>query len=113
MAIDIGTRQGETRDAFRHVTVNGADLAYVEEGQGEAVVFVHGGISDLTIWTHQLPAFGQRYRAITYSRRYAWPNEPIPDDADDQMEPHADDLVALLKVLDTGPAHLVGNSWGA
>lgn len=103
----------ELRVQHRVVRVNGADLAYVEEGSGEAVIFVHGGISDLTIWRHQVPFFGARYRAISYSRRYAWPNEEIPDGVDDQMIPHADDLAALIETLGAKPAHLVGNSWGA
>lgn len=98
---------------YRTASVNGAELAYVEEGSGEPVVFVHGGISDLTIWKYQIPAFAESYRAIAYSRRYAWPNEEIPDGADDQMVPHADDLAALIETLDAAPAHLIGNSWGA
>jgi pimeloyl-ACP methyl ester carboxylesterase len=103
----------EQRGQFPVARVNGADLAYVEEGSGDAVVFVHGGISDLTIWRHQMRVFGARYRAISYSRRYAWPNEEIPDGVDDQIIPHADDLAGLIETLDAGPAHLVGNSWGA
>ena len=103
----------EQQVPHRVARVNGADLAYVEEGSGDAVIFVHGGISDQTTWRHQVPVFGARYRAISYSRRYAWPNEEIPDGVDDQMIPHADDLAALIETLGAAPAHLVGNSWGA
>lgn len=104
-----------TQQQLQHriARVNGADLAYLEEGLGDAVIFVHGGISDLTIWRHQLPVVGARYRAISYSRRYAWPNAEIPDGVDDQIIPHADDLAALIETLGAAPAHLVGNSWGA
>ncbi|MFN2526780.1 MAG: alpha/beta fold hydrolase [Actinomycetota bacterium] len=94
-------------------TVRGVQLAYVEEGSGTTVIFVHGGISDFTIWKHQVPEFARGYRAVAYSRRFAWPNEEIPDGTDDQMLPHAEDLIALIEQLDAGPAHLVGNSWGA
>jgi len=103
----------EQQGQHKALRVNGADLAYVEEGSGDAVIFVHGGISDLTIWRHQVPVIGARYRAISYSRRYAWPNEEIPDGVDDQIIPHADDLAALIETLGAAPAHLVGNSWGA
>lgn len=34
----------------RWMTVDGARLTYVERGTGDPVVFVHGGISDLTVW---------------------------------------------------------------
>lgn len=77
------------------------------------MVFVHGSISDLTTWKRQLPAVGETYRAIAYSRRYAWPNEDLPSGARDTMGPHVRDLLDFLRVVDAHPAHLVGNSWGA
>jgi pimeloyl-ACP methyl ester carboxylesterase len=95
------------------VRLDGARLAYVEQGSGQPVVFVHGSISDLTIWEPQLAPVGERYRAIAYSRRYAWPNEDLPSGANDVMQPHVDDLLAFLRAVDAYPAHLVGNSWGA
>ncbi len=105
-------RGGPGSDPLRRVTVNDVSLAYREVGSGEAVVFVHGGISDLRTWAGQLEPIGARARAIAYSRRYAWPNDAITPGAADPMPPHVDDLVALLRVLDAAPAHLVGNSWG-
>jgi pimeloyl-ACP methyl ester carboxylesterase len=100
-------------DGVRTAAVDGTALAYREQGEGEAVVFVHGSASDLRSWEQQLPAIGSRYRAIAYSRRYARPNEDIQPGADDQMLPHVDDLAAVLRVIDAAPAHLVGHSWGA
>jgi len=97
----------------RTATVNGTSLAYREQGEGEAVVFVHGGISDLRTWEQQLSAVGRSYRAIAYSRRFARPNEDINPGADDQMLPHVEDLAAFLREIGVAPAHLVGNSWGA
>lgn len=97
----------------RTVEVNGARFAYVERGSGEPVILVHGSVNDWRTWRPQLDALSSRFRVIAYSRRYAWPNEPIPDGVDDQIMPHVDDLLALLRALDVAPAHLVGNSWGA
>ncbi len=93
--------------------VNGTTLAYCEQGEGEPVVFVHGGLGDLRIWQPQLPAIGSAYRAITYSRRYARPNQEIPPGADDPWLTHVDDLAAFVQELGVAPAHLVGNSQGA
>lgn len=92
--------------------VNGAALAYREVGRGEPVVLVHGSASDMRAWHHQLPALGAAYRTVAYSRRYALPNDPIPDGADDAMLPHVDDLVAFIEAVGAKPAHLVGHSWG-
>jgi pimeloyl-ACP methyl ester carboxylesterase len=97
----------------RTAGVNGAALAYREQGGGEPVVFVHGSADDLRSWDQQLPAIGASYRAIAYSRRYARPNKDIEPDADNQTLPHVDDLVTFLRVMDATPAHLVGHSWGA
>jgi pimeloyl-ACP methyl ester carboxylesterase len=95
------------------VFVDGATLAYLEQGEGVPVVFVHGSASDLRTWEQQVPAIAESHRAIAYSRRYARPNEEIPPGLDDQMLPHVDDLVSFLRAIDAVPSHLVGNSWGA
>lgn len=100
-------------EGVKSVEVRGVTLAYRELGEGEPVVFVHGGESDLRTWEQQLPAIAQSYRAISYSRRYARPNDDIPEGADDPMLVHVDDLAAFLRAVDAAPAHLVGNSWGA
>jgi pimeloyl-ACP methyl ester carboxylesterase len=93
--------------------VNGTTLAYCEQGEGEPVVFVHGGLGDLRIWQPQLPAIGSAYRAITYSRRYSRPNQEIPSGTDDPWLTHVDDLAAFVRELGAAPAHIVGNSQGA
>ena len=101
-------------DHVRTVTVNGASLAYAEQGEGDAIVFVHGTSQDLRTWHGQAGALaGSGSRTIVYSRRYARPNDDIPPGQDDQMAPHVDDLASLLRALDAAPADLVGNSWGA
>jgi len=92
--------------------VNGVSLEYREDGTGDLVVFVHGGISDYRIWQVQREAIGKSYHAVSYSCRHCWPNTPAPPDIDQVVEDHAADLAALVKELGGGPAHLVGNSFG-
>ena len=106
------SRNTDSFEGVRTASVNGAALAYREQGEGEPVVFVHGSADDLRSWDQQLPGIGASYRAIAYSRRYAWPNEDIAPGVDDQTLPHVDDLVAFLRVMGAAPAHLVGHSWG-
>ena len=69
------------------VRVDGATLAYREQGDGEPVVLVHGSASDLRTWEQQVPAISESHRVIAYSRRYARPNEDIPLGTDDQRPP--------------------------
>jgi pimeloyl-ACP methyl ester carboxylesterase len=95
------------------VRVNGATLAYEEIGDGEPVILVHGSASDHRTWNAQTDALAEQFRVISYSRRYHWPNEPIPAGGRYIMDEHVDDLRALIHSLDAAPAHLVGNSYGA
>ncbi len=111
-ADETGDMTSTAFGATKTATVNGTTLAYREEGQGAPVVFVHGAISDLRTWEQQLPAIGAGYRAVTYSRRFARPNQDIERDADDPTPTHVDDLAEFLRAIDAVPATLVGNSWG-
>ena len=99
---------------LQKVHINGDTLHYLDIGQGEPVVFVHGGLGDYRSWDGQIDTFSVNHRVIAYSRRHAYPNRQIYiDTADYSVIPHAKDLAALIKALDLGPVHLVGHSWGA
>lgn len=95
------------------VAVDGVSMEYRDEGSGDPVVLVHGGVSDLRSWEAQTSAFASHHRVVNYSRRYHWPNEPIPEGVPDPISVHVDDLVSLLESLELPPAHLVAHSWGA
>jgi pimeloyl-ACP methyl ester carboxylesterase len=95
------------------LAVNGTMLATAVKGEGQPLFFVHGGVSDLRTWSNQVDAYSDRFRVIVYSRRYSRPNTPILEDADDPIEVHVNDLLALMGKLAHGPAHVVGHSWGA
>jgi non-heme chloroperoxidase len=56
----------------------------------------------------------KKYRTISYSRRFAYPNKWIGNVAQDNtIEDNAKDLAELIRKLDLAPAHLVGASYGA
>lgn len=93
--------------------VSGARLAYMEQGQGAPVVFVHGGVSDYRTWNRQREAVARHYRAISYSQRY-FGSEPWSDDWPKfSINTHAADLAAFIRGLNAGPVHVVGWSYGA
>ena len=98
---------------YSHIEINGTNLAYEDIGTGEPMVLSHGAIGDLRSFDSLIPKLAQNFRIISYSRRYAWPNSPIPDGADDPFNVHADDLRALIEKLDIAPAHVLGSSAGA
>ena len=92
--------------------VNGTELAYAEAGQGVPVIFVHGASSDTRVWETQRNAIAGHYRFIAYSLRYHEPNRWQDDGKLYGVQTHAEDLAAFIKLLNVGPVHLVGHSYG-
>ncbi len=92
---------------------NDVTLHYVEQGDGEPIVFVHGLLDEYSTWLPQLQGFASEgYRAIAYSRRHNYPNKNrIRPNHSALLE--ADDLSALVHELDLEKVHVVGHSYGA
>lgn len=98
----------------KRISANGTELAYVEVGQGEPVIFVHGGLQDYRMWTEHLPKFAGRYRAIAYSRRNNYPNDVSPDGMPDgAADAHGEDLAAFVRALGLSKVRVVAHSSGA
>jgi len=93
---------------MKKMRVNGAVLAYVEQGRGAPVVFVHGSYSDHRLWEPQRAAVSRAYRFIALDQRY-FGIAPWPDDGEHySQQSQVDDLAAFIRGLDAGPVHLVG-----
>jgi non-heme chloroperoxidase len=97
------------------VQIGGRRLHYIEQGKGQLVIFIHGSLNDYRSWQFQMEPFSEKYRAISYSRRFAYPNEKVGNHITDNntIEGNAADLAELIKKLDIAPAHLIGHSSGA
>jgi non-heme chloroperoxidase len=99
------------------IEIGGRQLHYIdqgEEGQSPVIIFIHGGLDDYRCWQYQLDSFSRKYCAISYSRRFAYPNKWVGNVAQDNtIEENAKDLTELIRKLDLAPAHLVGASYGA
>jgi pimeloyl-ACP methyl ester carboxylesterase len=94
-------------------TVNGAELAYVEQGSGETVVFLNGTATDYRVFDELRGRFDRDFRFVAYSRRHDAPNT-WPDAGDTYaLKQHAEDLVALIRTLGVDRAHVVAVSMGA
>ncbi len=95
------------------IPANGTQLEYIERGEGDPVVLVHGTLGDYRSWGLQMDAFAETYRVIAYSRRYHYPNQCRGDEPDYSAALHADDLAAFISALGLESAHVVGTSYGA
>src|SRR5512139_2319568 len=92
------------------ILVNGLQLFYLEQGEGSAVIFLHGLGSAAEDWQLQFPAFAPRYRVIAPDLRAHGQSEAGPFYW--TIETLADEVAQLLGELQAGPAHMVGLSLG-
>jgi len=95
------------------IHVRGIELHYIEQGQGEPLILLHGGQGDYRSWEPQMKVLFPKYRVISYSRRYNYPNNNPLTAKYHSAYTEADDLAAFIRKLKLGPVHLVGTSIGA
>lgn len=95
------------------IKINGVNLSYIEQGEGETIILLHGGQGDYRAWGPQMAVLSQKYRVISYSRRYHYPNDnPITSKYHSAIT-EADDLAAFIRKLKLKSVHLIGTSIGA
>jgi pimeloyl-ACP methyl ester carboxylesterase len=87
---------------------DGGRLAYRDEGSGPLVVLLHGGFLDHRQWTPQLATLPARFRVVAPDARGHGDSTNA-----EAVFRHTDDVAALIRHLDAGPAILVGVSMGA
>lgn len=92
---------------------SGIELHYFERGRGSPLVLLHGGTGDLMSWEPQVRELARRYRVISYSRRYSYPNGNAELARAYSAYADAEDLAGLFRHLGLGSVRLVGTSYGA
>jgi pimeloyl-ACP methyl ester carboxylesterase len=94
-----------------YAEVNGIRLWHAVFGQGQPVVFLHGGLANADYWGLQVPAVARHHQVIVMdSRGHGRSTRDTRPYGYDLM---ADDVVGLLDVLGIGQATIVGWSDGA
>jgi 3-oxoadipate enol-lactonase len=90
-----------------YLETNGARIAYDEEGSDEAVVLIHAGVANRSMWDDQVAALRDAYRVIRYDTRGYGETETDAVDFSNRA-----DIAALLDHLGEDAAHVVGLSRG-
>jgi len=90
--------------------INGVELELRDNGSGEPVVFIHGGMGDECSAAVKEPALTDRYRVVDYHRR-GWGNSERPERSLSIGE-QAADCRSVMQHLGVERAHLVGQSYG-
>jgi pimeloyl-ACP methyl ester carboxylesterase len=98
---------GDMTETNDYLETAGARIHYRVEGTGPAVVLIHAGVADLTMWDADTLALRDRFRVIRYDTRGfgLTRTEAVPFS-------NRADIAALLDHLDEPRAHVVGLSRG-
>jgi 3-oxoadipate enol-lactonase len=91
------------------VQINGKELAVEVEGEGPAVLLVHGLGGTSNFYQVQVGALAERHTVIRVDSAGAG-RSPVADGI--SVESHADDLAAVLGELGISSAAVVGHSMG-
>lgn len=84
------------------------EIHYTSHGEGPLVFLLHGGGLDGRMWDQQVPVLADSYRVVVPDARgHGQSSTPLAPFR------HSDDVAALVRHLDAGPAVLVGLSMGA
>lgn len=102
----------ETPLPWRRTRGRAVDLAYLDVGRGEPVVFVHEFAGDAASWLPQISALARRNRCIAFNARGYAPSD-IPLEAEAySFSAAVEDITGILDHLGLDAAHLVGLSMG-
>ncbi len=93
---------------------NGIRMAVYEQGEGPAVILLHGFPELAFSWRHQIPALAAAgYRAIAPDQRGYGKTSVPPQVSDYRIEELIADTHGLLDALGLRSAVFVGHDWGA
>lgn len=99
-------------EEFEAVSSDGTVLRVRSYGQGDRTIFfVHGWTCNESIFRFQQEHFGDRYRVVTFDQRGHGRSE-IPASLDYHPERQAEDLRAVVDVINPGSFVVAGHSMG-
>ena len=98
---------------WEHFTerVNGVNIHYVAQGEGEPVLLLHGWPEFWYSWRNQLPVLGESYRAIAPDMRgFGYSDKPL---SGYDTRTAAADMYELARALGYEQVRLVAHDIGA
>jgi len=101
---------------LKYRDVHGSRMAYVDEGDGEAIVFAHGNPTSSYVWRNVMPHLQGLGRLVAADMIGMGGSDKLVPSGPDRYHyaEHRDYLFALWDALDLGDrVVLVGDDWGA
>jgi pimeloyl-ACP methyl ester carboxylesterase len=94
------------------IKVNGYDMPYLDVGEGQPLVCVHGTLGDFRTWYAVLGPLSKKHRVIAVSLRHFFPEHWNGAGDDYRMAQHLADVVAFIEHINPKPVDLMGHSRG-
>ena len=92
------------------LTVNGQDWHWVEAGEGDVVVLLHGIPESWQCWLHQIPKLATQFRVIALDLKGY--GQSGKEEGDYSMTTVARQVIELLDHIGVGSFKLAGHDWG-
>ena len=93
------------------VTVNGSQMHYIDEGEGDPILFLHGNPTSSYLWRNVIPHLSGLGRTIAPDLMgFGKSDKP---DSDYRFYDHAEYLDAFIEALDLKNITLVIHDWGS
>ncbi len=101
---------------LKYREVNGSQMAYIDEGEGDAIVFAHGNPTSSYVWRNIMPHLEGLGRLVAADMIGMGGSDKLHPSGPDRYRygEHRDYLFALWDALDLGDSVVfVGHDWGA
>ena len=95
-----------------YARINGINLHYVEEGEGELVVLLHGFPDFWYGWRMQIPVLSKKYHVVAVDMRGYNLSDKPKRIRDYRIDILASDIAGLIRKLGYAKAYVVGHDWG-
>lgn len=116
---DFHPRVGMEMGKEKWLDAAGVRTRYFDEGQGERIVFVHGGnlgsndgSGGATTWNVNFPVLARQHNVIAFDKLGQGFTENPKTDAGYSMDGIVKHAIATLEAIGKGPYHIVGHSRG-
>jgi len=98
----------------RRINGDNIELSVLDEGEGPAVLLLHGFPDSSRLWRHQIPALSAAGLRVIAPDLRGYGGSARPEAIDDyRVGRSVADMIAILDALDVERAHVVGHDWGA
>ena len=97
---------------LKYVEVHGSKMAYVDEGAGDPIIFIHGAPESSYIWRNVMP-YLEPYGRVMAPDLIGHGHSDKPDHLQYKFPDHVKYLDGWFKALNLKNVTLVGHDWGS